>query len=459
MDIAAPNQMRHWRHFQRHQNSAALNMTMALFCKRPDYGRLLGAARSVVNSCAVFNHRPFERDGQLYWVEAPSQGNAFQPLIEVSSDEELLACMRREAATPFDLAAGELFRIAPFTVKDGNGVLLLNIHHIVCDGWSMDALIERIAREYEDGACDPFSWGQTSDRYREFSAYQWAYASTAYGDRDLKYWMGRLTKKSVGRTFGGETLHSSNCRSAHFGPSGRMTWWALPSDLASSVRATARTLHTTPFTVLFGAYGLLLAKHASTDSVTVGVPYMNRLRPGDGSLIGFVVNTLAITVSAGVPPSLEYLKSVKEELGEAFVHQRLPYIRVLSELDGHSSHPEIPPFGTMFIMQSTRPNRTHKSSLWNGRAWVSTGCAKYDQTWTVEERGNIYTLDIEWDPSLFSDHRIESLVMEYVDLVYRLTDGGLGERVRGQNEWAAIPSPRNTSDYEVFRDSPIIVEG
>lgn len=409
---AAPNQIRHWRHSRANPQSPALNITVALMLEGPiDRGALRRATADMLHHHDVFKWRPFEADGELFWQPAPPllPGIEAVTVIEPHGTENVLAALRAEAARPFALETEPLARFTLMPADRDAWIVLLNVHHIALDGWSVELLTRELVARYRALTEGTALTLPASQPYHGFASYQHAYVGTSAGDADWDYWQQELTGARHGLGFPTQEVGRNTGW-----PRGRMIWAWLPHDLTRAVRAAARAAAVTPFALLLTAFGRVLGRATAARDLIVGVPFFNRLRPEDKDLVGFVVNTAPMRLMGlDDPDDRSVIRRVADCARRGFAHQRLPYYELLKRLGPEFESGAQPLFRSMFIMHGNQTAGAANAGPKRSQAWVSTGGAKYNQTWSVEEHAGTFTLDVEWNPALFTESRVRAWMEEY----------------------------------------------
>jgi amino acid adenylation domain-containing protein len=253
-----------------------------------------------------------------------------------------------EAARPFDLARGPLFRARLARIGADDHLLLLTLHHVVSDGWSNTILLREMALLYAaEAQGTEAGLAPLPVQYADFAAWQRRHLD---GDRlrsQLEWWRERLADAPAVLE-----LPTDRPRRAERTAAGAECTRFFPRELADRLHAAARRADATPFMALLAAYAVLLARHAGTDDVVVGSPVAGRARGESEGLVGMFVNTLALrTDLSGDPTFHELLGRVRESTLGAFAHQDLPFERVVEELHPERSLSQSPVFQVTFAHQ------------------------------------------------------------------------------------------------------------
>ncbi|HEX2207374.1 MAG TPA: non-ribosomal peptide synthase/polyketide synthase [Longimicrobium sp.] len=266
-------------------------------------------------------------------------------------DEDGEGAVRRaaaaEAARPFDLAAGPLFRARLLRVDAEEHVLLLTMHHIVSDGWSLGVLFRELSTlyaAYREGGESPLP--ELAVQYGDYAVWQRAQLRGDALDRQMAWWKARLAGAPALLE-----LPTDHPRPAVQSFRGAAEPIALPRDLLERLESLGRGEGATLFMVLLAAFQVLLGKYAATDDVTVGTPIAGRTRAEVEPLIGFFVNTLVLRTELGGDPDFrEVLRRVREVTVGAYEHQDVPFEKLVAELRPERSLDHSPLFQAMLLV-------------------------------------------------------------------------------------------------------------
>jgi amino acid adenylation domain-containing protein len=295
-----------------------------------------------------------EVDGSPVQVVAPFVGFAV-PVEDLSglgeADREAAVGRRagEEALQPFDLAAGPLFRAALLRLGDEDRVLLLTMHHIVSDGWSMGVFFRELSAlytAYREGGESPLP--ELAVQYADYAVWQREQLEGEVLDRQLSYWRERLAGAP-------ELLElpTDRPRPAVQTYRGASVPVGLSLKLLERLQALGRSEGATLYMTLLGAFQVLLGKYAGSEDVVVGSPIAGRTRKEIEELIGFFVNTLVLrTDLSGDPSFREVLGRVREATLGAYEHQEVPFEKLVTELQPERSLSHSPLFQVLFTLQN-----------------------------------------------------------------------------------------------------------
>ncbi|HJX28294.1 MAG TPA: amino acid adenylation domain-containing protein, partial [Thermoanaerobaculia bacterium] len=409
MPAAAPlsfSQQRLWLIDQLDPDSPAYNMPFPVRLRGEVDLRLLARIFAEV----VARHEALRTtfaiaEGQPVQVIAPIAGSAPElPLLDLSAlpetDREAAATrlVLGDALRPFDLRRGPLLRLTLLRLAEREHVLLMTMHHIVSDGWSMGVLLREIAALYQ-----AFSQGHLSPlpplpmQYADFAVWQRQRLQGEVLRQQLDHWKQRLA--GAPRVL---ELPTDRPRPAVQTLRGASRPVALPPALSAGVRKLCRTHQTTPFMTLLAAWALLLGRHAGQRDVLMGTPVAGRNRREIEGLIGFFVNTLVLRVDAtGSPGFGALLERVREEALDAFAHQDVPFERLVEELVPERDQSTSPLFQAMFALQNTPLGELTLPGLTLAPVGFENRVAKFDLSLALGEVAGVFTGALDHNVDLF----------------------------------------------------------
>lgn len=256
--------------------------------------------------------------------------------VDLSRDNRqasLQQCLAAEAMHAFDLARGSLFRATLYTLGEREHVLLLTLHHIIADAWSLEVMLRELDRFYTafvQGV--PAGMPELSVQYADFALWQREWLQGERLDAQTAYW-----KKQLADAPAYLELPADTPRPAVQRFHGGVERFDLEDTLAARLRALARRHQATLFMTLLAAFAVQLSRYSGQDDIIVGTPVANRNRPELEDLIGFFVNTLALRIklrdAAGVPIGFSaLLERIRRTTLDAFAHQDLPFEQLVQAL-------------------------------------------------------------------------------------------------------------------------------
>jgi len=342
-------------------------------------------------------------DGQAAQAIGPPRGLAppladlagLPPAAAAGEVDRLLAAA---AERPFDLARGPLCRALLLRLGAEEHVLLLALHHVACDGWSLGVLVRELGALYGAYASGrPSPLPPLPIQYADFAVWQRRTLAGEALARQLDYWQGQLAGSPPLLE-----LPTDRPRPALQSLRGRTLPLPLPGGLWSGAQALARELGATPFMVLLAVFQVLLLRHARQPDVVVGTPVANRGRSEIEGLIGFFVNTLVLrTDLAGDPGFGALVARVRRVVSDAYAHQDLPFERLVDELAVERNLGHNPLFQVMFILQSDPLPAAEVAGLTLAPLEVLGKTAKFDLMLQLWEQPRGLAGFLEYNTDLF----------------------------------------------------------
>ncbi|HEU4451992.1 MAG TPA: condensation domain-containing protein, partial [Longimicrobium sp.] len=333
--------------------STAYNMAWPLRLRgAPDIGALERAVGEIVRRHEALRTTFGEVDGSPVQVIAPFGGFALQveDLSALSEVDREAAVGRRAgevAGRAYDLSAGPLFRAALLRLGAEDHALLLGMHHIVSDGWSMGVLFRELSSLYEafrEGRESPLP--EPAVQYADYAAWQREHLRGEMLELQLSYWRDRLADAPALLE-----LPTDRPRPAVQTFRGASERVELSGELLERLRALGRSEGATLFMVVLAAFQALLSRYSGSEDVVVGSPIAGRTRKEVEELIGFFVNTLVLRTDLGGDPSFrEVLGRVREATLGAYEHQELPFEKLVAELQPERSLSHSPLFQVSFTL-------------------------------------------------------------------------------------------------------------
>jgi len=307
----------------------------------------------------------------------------------------------------FDLAKGPLVRVVHWQVADEEHVILMVMHHIVSDGWSMSVMMRELAEFYRArmDSSQPEMRPLTAT-YRDYAAWQHQVLTPQRIEPTLDYWQQTLSD-SV------ETLDlpTDFPRPAEQKFEGATRPIHISGELSGQVSSLAAQLQVTPFTVLLAAYGLLLSRISGQRDLTVGTAVANRPDQLVEDLIGFFVNTVVIRQHVeGTETFLQWVQKTQQIATEAIGHQDVAFEQVVTRLAKSRDRSHSPLFQAAFILQNTPDALVAAPGMTIVPMPVDNGTSKYDLTLFLTEHGGIFGGHFEYRTSLFRPETIDGFI-------------------------------------------------
>jgi amino acid adenylation domain-containing protein len=370
-----------------------------------------------------------------------------------------------EAAKPFDLEQGPLFRARLLELEPAQHVLLLTMHHIVSDGWSMGILQREVTVLY-----DTFRRGKASPlrdlpvQYADFAAWQRSWLEGAVLEQQLGYW-----KEALRGAPPSLDLPADRPRPQLPSHRGGNRGFVLPAELAEGLSALAKKHNVTLFMLLLAAFDVLLHRYTGQGDIVVGSPIAGRTAAQTEGMIGFFVNTLVLRARFADDVSFgDLLAAVRESCLDAYTHQDIPFERLVRELAPERDTSRSPLFQVMFLLQNApreAPVLAGAGAGGPGKKGLGAemGTAKFDLTLTMLEGRKTLAGSFEYASDLFDVTTIDRMIGHFHNLlagIVRAPDAsiaslpviGEAERLTVQVSWnqTATDYPREASIQALF---------
>ncbi|MDX3662222.1 amino acid adenylation domain-containing protein [Streptomyces sp. ID05-26A] len=439
-------QRRLWLLDQLHPGSAVYNVPYAFRLRGTvDAGALGEALLEVGRRHEVLRTVFLDLDGEPRQVILPEpQFSLVVSHVDVDDREAFAAERAAEvAAEPFSLADGPLLRAELVVFDATDALLLVSMHHIVCDGWSTQLLFA----EWE-AAYSARDLGPAPAQYLDFSRWQTEWLAGAEGARLLEYWTAQLA--GVPPVL---ELPADRPRPAVMRMRGGAVEFAWPAALKDRLDAFCLAERVTPFMVLLTAWNVLLHRYSGAGDIVVGTNVGNR-RAEIEDAIGFFVNTVALRTRVDADVSfLELLHQVRDTTLAAQQHQELPFERVVEALAPPRSTAHQPVVQTIVGMEDGQHSLLSLPGIEISRVPAHSGTAKWDLELGVTSTEGGITGLLEFDSALYEPETVRRLLGHLETLldsglaapscpVGRLTMITPAERARILEDWNPVATAR-----------------
>ncbi|HYG65510.1 MAG TPA: amino acid adenylation domain-containing protein [Thermoanaerobaculia bacterium] len=393
-------QQRFWLLDQLKQDSAAYNIPLAVrMTGALQVGLLERVFAEMVRRHETLRTTFASREGSPIQVIAAPRVEL--PVLDLSHlpdpEERALGLSYEEAWRPFDLERGPLLRLVLLRLGERDHVLLLTMHHIISDAWSMGVLLREIGALL---AASPLP--KLPVQYADFAVWQRSWLQGEVLEAQLAYWR---------HQFAGAPqvleLPTDRPRPAAQTFRGASQKICLPPELSAAVHGLCRREGVTPFMALLAAWAVLLGRHANQEDVLVGTSVAGRNRREVEDLIGLFVNTLALRVHltespSGAPGFGELLGRVRRAALDGYTHQDVPFERLVEELAPERSQAHSPLFQVMLVLQNAPGEGLSLPGLTLTPLALDGEVAKFDLTLALEERRDrVFEGALEYNTDLF----------------------------------------------------------
>ena len=332
---ASSSQRRFWFLELNREDIPAYNLPRLLLIRgKLDVEVLTGAFRALLTRHDVLRTGLYERDGEILaeiqedaTVHLQVHDLGFLPAAERMA--EALNLTREEGRKVFDLSRPPLLRLLLIRFTADEHLLLMVIHHVVTDGWSMSLIFDEIAELYRSGkAGERPNLAPLPLRYADFAHLQREHLTAVALADDIVYWRTTLRGCPVLLELPGD-----HARPAIQSNRGALQILSIPADLCARLKQACRRGQATLSSGLLALFQILLSRYSGTQDICVGTPVAGRSDPDLAQLVGCFVNTIVMRTDLSEDPCfLEVLRRVRDVVLGAYAHQDLPFQQLLTQL-------------------------------------------------------------------------------------------------------------------------------
>ena len=416
-------QERMWFLWKLQEGSAAYNVAGAVrLIGKLDEEALVRAIKEVVRRHEVLRTRYEDRDGK----PEPVVGEETEVEIVVEevkaasrhqAEAEVESRSRKEASRGFDLSRGPLMRVRLMKVEQGESVMVVVMHHIVSDGWSVGVLIKEMGvlyGAYERGEEEALE--ELPIQYGDYAAWQRRWMQSSEMERQLNYWKSQLGgERAVAK------LPTEKTRPARVSLKGASRKIELSAELTRKVKEVSRSQSATIYIVMMAALKVMMYRYSGEEQIAVGTVIANRMREETEGLIGFFVNTLVMKTDLGGNPSLrEVIRREREVALGAYANQEIPFEKVVEEMQPERRGSETPMFEVMFVLQNTADERMEMGGVRVIEEKIEREMTKFDLTLEMREVEGKLKGAFEYSTDIFDAASIEQVAAHFERILEQL---------------------------------------
>ena len=350
------------------------------------------------------------------------------PLIDLSEtpkqdrEAEALRLLKDEASRPFDLMNDPLMRALLVRIDECEHLLLITMHHIVIDGWSMGIFNRELSEFYgADTAGREPSLPELPIQYVDYAAWQRHSLAGERYESQLEYWKKQFATLPPSLELPADhprsnlqTLRAS--RAAHH-------TLTLTREFSVRLKQRCQTENATLFMMLMAAFNVLLHRYTGEEDIVVGTPIAGRQQPETEELIGLFINTLALRTNVSSELSFtQLLERVKQIALGAYAHPDLPFEQLVKEVQPDRAPGQNPLFQTMFVLQNEGGSSLRLPELTVEHLRIENPLAKFDLLLDIAERGEQLICRFESNAELFESETIERLMGHFQALLEAIVD-------------------------------------
>ncbi|NEQ48307.1 MAG: SDR family NAD(P)-dependent oxidoreductase [Leptolyngbya sp. SIOISBB] len=333
---------------------------------------------------------------------------------------KLNAVMLADAQRPFDLSQEPLWRVTLIQLSATEQILLLVMHHIIADAWSIGVLLKEVATLYA-----AFAAGQPSPlaalpiQYADYAIWQRHQLQGQRLDDLLAYWQRQLANLPTLKL---PTLPASTSRSLHSTPQGAIHSFTIPPTVLQQLQTLSQQVNVTLFMTLLATFQILLYRQTQQADIVVGTDVANRDRVETESLLGFFINLLVLrTDLSGNPRFRELLDRVRQTTLSAYAHQDLPFAKLVETLHPERHLHQTPLFQVLFVLQNAPMPPLQLPGLRLEPVSIDTEVARFDLALFLTETEDGLLATWRYNRDRFSTAEIEQWSGQFETLLNSAT--------------------------------------
>ena len=354
-------------------------------------------------------------DGKPLQVISPSLAMNI-PVLDLQGLEaaEIQQIVTKEARQPFDLSNGPLLRVTLLRLGPESHILVLIMHHIITDGWSMGIFIQELSNLYQTfTVSSPLLLPELPIQYADFAVWQRQWLSEEIQKQQLNYWKQQLANappllelptdkpRPPVQTFCGATQE-----------------FQIDQNLSKQIKIFSQQSGATLFHTLLAAFVVLMFRYSGQDDICIGSPIANRNRREVEPLIGFFVNTLVLRNQIKGNPSFnEFLSQVRQVATSAYTHQDVPFEQVVEALQPERSLSYNPLFQVVFVLENFLLDTLELPDVTLTPQFVERGTSQFDLTLAVWETKQGLIGSWEYNSDLFEPDTIARMTSHFQTLL------------------------------------------
>ena len=408
-------QQRLWFLEQLEPNSPLYNIPCVTRLKGPLKTEALEKAiQSVIERHESFRTRFASRNGAPeQYIDAQADSAIQYVDLTGASEEQLRAAVREEIKRPFHLGSVPLLRSTLYRLGPEEHVLVLNMHHIISDEWSLKILFSELAAFYNGHAGGaPVCLPELPIQYTDFALWQREWMQGENFAQQLAFWKQQLAGNPPG-----VELPTDFPRGLNSSSRGGYEVHLISRELGEAVKQLATREGATVFMAFLAAFEVLLHRYTQQEDLIIGTPVAGRTRMETEGLIGFFVNTLPLrTRISGSESFLHLMARVRETALGAYSHQDLPFERLVQELHPERNLGETPFVKVMFLIP-TELKRAAFDGLSMQFVDLATDTSKFELTFAIQETAEGFIAGAEYKTDLFERETIRRFLQHYESLL------------------------------------------
>jgi thioesterase domain-containing protein len=341
-----------------------------------------------------------------------------QPASDLAKAAYALAC--EEVNKPFDLSRGPLLRLVLLRLTPGSYIMLVILHHIICDGWSLGLFADELATCYA-AFCKGMSPALPPVRFQYSDYVNWQRKWLASQDfqHQLSYWIGKVDGANVALDLLPRKLPLSEPSFA-----GRRRTRGLPDDLVHRIKVTAKRYEATPFALSLAVFQILLNQYSGQTDIIVGIPVAGRNSIELEEIIGLFANLVVVRIELKRTAFFhQFLEQVRNAVIDSLANQDVPFERLVEAVHPARRFGHNPIFQVLFASVKAPAPWKDFGGMKASPYIVEPSAVAFDLTLTsIEESPDGWWVSADYRTDLYDDEQINSLLEHYIKLLSKVVE-------------------------------------
>ncbi|MEM9275673.1 MAG: amino acid adenylation domain-containing protein [Cyanobacteria bacterium P01_F01_bin.143] len=368
-------------------------------------------------------------------------------LSNKEKQQEIQQLIEEDTQKPFALDQSPLMRVKLLQIDSVEQILLLSLHHIIADAWSMGVLVKEIVGIYLKAVGAQGLRPKQEIQYLDYATWQRKWLQGDLLERQLSYWQQQLHNPPIISSFPADKARKLEPAIAE------ISRFKINRDTTNSLKQISNNAKSTLFMTVLAALFLLLHRYTGNDDLVIGTSIANRNRPELENLIGFFANTLALRADLSNNPSFtELLTQVRETTLAAYTHQDLPFEQLVDSLEIERSLSHMPLFQIFLVWEAqSREKLAIEDLTWEVLPRETATVAKFDLTFFLTETPEGINGAIEFNTALYNPETIDRLTKHFQNLLTSIASNA----TQPISELAFLDQEEKKQLLEEFNQTPV----
>ncbi len=334
-------------------------------------------------------------------------------------EDEAYKLILNDALKPFDLANGPLIRWKLIQIYNDEYLLLICMHHIISDGWSVEILVKELAAIYTSVVNNSeVALPELPVEYVDYAYWQKEWMKSDLYKKQIDYWKDNLKNVppllELPTDFSRNPIQSQN---------GNRISFDIDNELFTALQKISKKENATMFVLLLTVFNVLLNKYSNSNDILIGTPSAGRIRSELENLIGLLVNTLVLRTNISASDSFTaLLKQVRKTVVDAISNQEIPFEKLIDELNIKRSLSHSSLFQVMFVYNQSPLKDIKTERIIIEPLQLDLKTSKFDITLVLTQSNNYISGVFEYNTGLFSKETIERMISHFYYLLNLISE-------------------------------------